>query len=75
MERLSVVGSYMKELNFHSPVVLYITEEVKRQGHDVTELDGIRRVSWMLDGWDYALQLRDSVRRLPQSLMLKPLEN
>lgn len=36
-------------------VIEYVTEEVKRQGHDVRKLDGIERVSWMLDGWEYAL--------------------
>ena len=40
----------------HSPVVEYVTEEVSRQGHDVTQLDGIERVGWMLDAWSYALR-------------------
>jgi hypothetical protein len=37
-------------------VISYVTEEVTRQGHDVFTLDGIERVSWMLDGWAYALR-------------------
>jgi hypothetical protein len=36
-------------------VIEYCTEEVRRQGHDITLLDGIQRVGWMLDGWTYAL--------------------
>lgn len=36
-------------------VIEYITEEVTRQGHIVTQLDGIERVGWMLDGWSYAM--------------------
>jgi hypothetical protein len=34
-----------------SPVVEYVTEEVRRQGHDVQSLDGLERVSWMLEAW------------------------
>lgn len=37
-------------------VVDYIVEEVTRQGHDVTKLDGIERVGWMIDGWCYAIK-------------------
>jgi hypothetical protein len=37
------------------PVIDYIREEVSRQGHDVTKLDGIERVSWMMDAWCMAL--------------------
>jgi hypothetical protein len=40
-------------------VIEYCTEEVTRQGHDVLKLDGIERVSWMLDGWEYALHYCD----------------
>lgn len=36
-------------------VIEYCTEEVQRQGHDTTVLDGIERVGWMLDAWAYAL--------------------
>lgn len=36
-------------------VIEYVTEEVRRQGHDITALDGIERVAWMLDAWRYAL--------------------
>lgn len=38
------------------PVIAYCQEEVERQGHDVAELDGIERVSWMLNAWAYALK-------------------
>jgi hypothetical protein len=37
-------------------VVDYVREEVTRQGHDITTLDGIERVGWMLDAWSYALR-------------------
>jgi hypothetical protein len=36
-------------------VIEYVTEEVKRQGHDVKSLDGIERVGWMLNAWSWAL--------------------
>lgn len=36
-------------------VIEYVTEEVRRQGHDTEVLDGIERVGWMLDGWRSAL--------------------
>lgn len=36
-------------------VIEYCTEEVGRQGHDTSELDGIERVGWMLDAWSLAL--------------------
>lgn len=38
-------------------VIEYVTEEVKRQGHDIHALDGIKRVSWMLKAWSWALEL------------------
>ena len=34
----------------------YCAEEVSRQGHNIKDLDGIQRVSWMLAGWSYALR-------------------
>jgi hypothetical protein len=37
-------------------VVDYVTEEVYRQGHDLSTLDGVERVGWMLDAWSYALR-------------------
>lgn len=40
----------------NSPVIAYITEEVERQGHDTSALDGIRRVGWMADAWCYAIE-------------------
>lgn len=36
-------------------VIQYVTEEVERQGHDTTALDGIQRVGWMLEAWAYAI--------------------
>ena len=39
-------------------VIDYIVEEVARQGHDVSALDGIERVGWMLDAWSYALRAK-----------------
>lgn len=42
-----------------SAVIEYVTEEVRRQGHDVTELDGIERVGWMLNAWSYALRIAE----------------
>jgi len=38
-----------------SKIIDYVTEEVERQGHDVTEWDGIIRTSWMLEAWAFAL--------------------
>lgn len=35
-------------------IIDYITEEVRRQGHDVTQSDGIIRISWMSEAWEYA---------------------
>lgn len=37
-------------------VIEYCTEEVRRQGHDVTFVDGIIRVSWMLRAWVAAIE-------------------
>ncbi len=37
-------------------VIEYVTEEVRRQGHNVKALDGIQRVGWMLDAWSYAIR-------------------
>lgn len=36
-------------------VIEYCTEEVWREGHDITQLDGIERVGWMLNAWAYAI--------------------
>lgn len=38
-------------------VIEYVTEEVRRQGHDTTKVDGIQRVGWMLGAWAYAMEL------------------
>ena len=40
-------------------VIEYVTEEVQRQGHDTSRLDGIERVGWMLNVWGYALRQDD----------------
>lgn len=37
-------------------VIDYVTEEVERQGHNTRMLDGISRVGWMLNAWEYALE-------------------
>lgn len=39
-----------------APVVLYVTEEVWRQGHDIMAYDGIQRVGWMLNAWSFAIE-------------------
>jgi hypothetical protein len=36
-------------------VIDYVAEEVRRQGHDVSALDGITRVGWMLNAWAWTL--------------------
>lgn len=41
--------------NENAVVIHYIVEEVRRQGHDLTTLDGIERIGWMTDAWAYAL--------------------
>lgn len=38
-------------------VIDYCKEEVRRQGHDVGNLDGIERVGWMLNAWVVALNV------------------
>lgn len=38
-------------------VIEYVTEEVRRQGHDTAKLDGIQRVGWMLGAWAYAMEV------------------
>lgn len=40
----------------NSKVVDYCAEEVTRQGHNISDLDGIERVGWMLNAWGYALE-------------------
>jgi len=41
-------------------VIEYCTEEVERQGHDTSKLDGIQRVGWMLEAWSYAFQMSEN---------------
>jgi len=48
MSRVTFLGIQMG-------VIEYVTEEVRRQGHDIHTLDGIERVGWMLDAWSQAL--------------------
>lgn len=55
----------MHEQAWSSPVVRYCTEEVARQGHNVTKLDGIRRTAWMLSAWDYAMSQRELGHKKP----------
>jgi hypothetical protein len=42
-------------------VIDYISEEVTRQGHNVTVKDGLERVGWMLDAWCSVLPRADVV--------------
>lgn len=44
----------MSTMKLMTPIE-YCTEEVERQGHDVLVLDGISRVGWMLNAWEYAI--------------------
>lgn len=48
-----------------SPVVLYVAEEVRRQGHDLLTLDGIQRVGYMLDAWALALSFAQTGTKQP----------
>lgn len=41
-----------------SKIIDYIAEEVSRQGHDVAKPDGLIRVSWMLEAWVYAMEIK-----------------
>jgi hypothetical protein len=41
-------------------VIEYVTEEVNRQGHDVTMRDGIVRVGWMSVAWAFALDNKNT---------------
>ena len=50
-------------------VLEYVAEEVRRQGHDTTMLDGVQRVGWMLDAWCYALRL-DGPPAIADAIML-----
>ena len=48
----------------------YVTEEVQRQGHDTCQLDGIKRVGWMLEGWSYAIGKRAKLPTLIDAIQL-----
>jgi len=62
-------------------IVEYVTEEVFRQGHDVTHPEGLKRVANMLDAWAWAMArstLRDhpsiaDVMRL--GMLIEPIDN
>lgn len=43
-------------------IIEYVTEEVTRQGHDVRVVDGLERVSFMLNAWCYALKTIEGQR-------------
>lgn len=47
------------EFEFRWSVIPYITEEVRRQGHDPDTLDGIERVAYMTTAWAKALEWKD----------------
>lgn len=46
-------------------VINYVTEEVRRQGHDIHARDGFARVGWMLTAWCFALRLAEEGRSYP----------
>lgn len=46
-------------------IIDYVTEEVRRQGHDVQTREGISRVGWMLEAWSYALLHAEQQPRPP----------
>lgn len=52
-------------------IIEYVTEEVSRQGHDVTAIDGLERVQWMLRAWVYALT---SLKKEPLQPLLSDAE-
>lgn len=64
-------------------IIEYVTEEVERQGHDVSAVEGLERVSWMLGAWVYALSLCGLFRQPVPSLadaeeigkLIEPLKN
>lgn len=62
-------------------VIEYCSEEVHRQGHDLTIKDGIERVGWLLNGWTYALgmsslsQSPDVSDAIKLGTMVEPVKN
>ena len=48
----------------------YVIREVVRQGHDITNVDGIRRVGYMLNAWAYALDLSYEIEKPSISEMI-----
>jgi hypothetical protein len=42
---------YNKTTAYSTSVTRYCEEEVSRQGHDVTQPEGLVRVAWMLEAW------------------------
>lgn len=59
-------------------IIEYITEEVSRQGHDVTKPDGLIRVSWMLDAWVWAMDWvgKPAVARIEAlGIAVEPIKN
>jgi len=60
-------------------IIEYCTEEVKRQGHTIKNLDGIQRVGWMLEAWSYALQVSSNSLLIGDVLvigrMIEPAKN
>lgn len=62
-------------------IIEYITEEVERQGHDTTQMDGLTRVFGMLEAWIFAIQ-ESGPKRIPSELdilrigrMIEPMGN
>ena len=52
-------------------IIEYVTEEVTRQGHDVSVIDGLERVQWMLRAWVYALM---SLKKEPVQPLISDAE-
>ena|SRR5579863_5049844 len=61
-----------------SKIVDYVTEEVWRQGHDITQPDGLLRIGYMLNAWSHALTFTRGPLLSDVSVlgsMVEPLKN
>ena len=60
-------------------IIDYVTEEVRRQGHNVHKPDGLMRVSWMLKAWCHALEHSDVIPSVAAAedlgRMIEPVTN
>lgn len=57
-------------MRYTSRIIEYVTEEVQRQGHNTSISDGIIRVSWMLEAWDWALDAILSKPNIADAILL-----